>query len=351
MSESNTTLRLTVVNPADAAMFDVDVEPTNTAAELVQALVDGGVAPALPGAQSYLLALKGGHQLDESATLAANGVNDGATIQLIAPTPGALDTDAARMNITVYNHGDNQPFDLQVAPSNTPAEVLEALASGGHTPTLPTGQSYILGLKGGHQLDENLSLSANGVTDGATLQMTTSTPGAASDEAFCRERIQGNYREMCNIRCSFIGWEGQGGGTPSAYVVTYRLPSYVTPDQMRDTHRVAIAVNPEDPSAKPSVVMLDRPPAYHPNVFTSGHICLGDTWSPEEGLGFLAVRIAKMLLYYDIFTDPDSPANGDAARWYKTNRRRFPLGGKIAFPDPITGEVNGTRRIKIVRRS
>jgi len=93
MSDS---LRLTLLSPADNATFDLDEVPLETtAAQLVQDLVRQGAVPALPNSQSYLLALKGGHQLDESVSLAANGVTSGATLQLIAPTPGAALLDLA----------------------------------------------------------------------------------------------------------------------------------------------------------------------------------------------------------------------------------------------------------------
>jgi len=83
-------MRLTLLSPADNASFDLDdVPPETTAAQLVADLVQQGAVPGLPNGQSYLLALKGGHQLDESNSLAANGVTSGATLQLIAPTPGA----------------------------------------------------------------------------------------------------------------------------------------------------------------------------------------------------------------------------------------------------------------------
>lgn len=95
---TNTSLRLTLVNPADNQPFELpEVPPDVTPAEIVTELVNQGHIPPLPAGQSYLLALKGGHQLDETQSLAANGVTDGATLQLIAPTPGASSESAVAL--------------------------------------------------------------------------------------------------------------------------------------------------------------------------------------------------------------------------------------------------------------
>jgi len=253
--------------------------------------------------------------------------------------------------LTVVSPADNQSFELLDVPSEaTPAEIITELVNQGQVPLLPAGQSYLLALKGGHQLDETQSLAANGVTDNTTLQLIAPTPGAA-DDAYRHERLMGNYREMGNIRGPRIDWQGEGGHPPTTYVVTYRLPSYIDQQRTREVHRVRFELDAQHPDEKPSVRMLDSPPVFHPNVFADGRICIGNQWSREEGLGFLVIRVAKMLLYYEIFTNPDHPANGDAARWYRANRARFPLGGAIAFPDPITGAVTEQRRFTIIRRS
>lgn len=257
----------------------------------------------------------------------------------------------ASLRLTMVSPADNQSFELpDVPPEATPAEIVAELVNQGHVPPLPTGQNYLLALKGGHQLDESESLAANGVADGATLQLIAPTPGAAS-EAYRHERLAGNYREMCNIRGRWIDWQGEGGHPPTIYVVTYRLPSYIDRQRTREVHRVRFELDAQHPDEKPSVRMLDYSPVFHPNVFSDGRICIGNQWSREEGLGFLVIRVAKMLLYYDTFTNPDHPANGDAARWYRANRARFPLGGAIAFPDPITGAMAEQRRLTIIRRS
>jgi hypothetical protein len=95
---------------------------------------------------------------------------------------------------------------------------------------------------------------------------------------------------------------------------------------------------------------MESAPVYHPNVFPDGRICLGTTWSWEEGLGFLVVRVARMLLYHADVTNPLHPANGEAAGWYTRHRSRLPLGGRVAFPDPLTRVAGEPRRLTITRK-
>jgi ubiquitin-protein ligase len=247
---------------------------------------------------------------------------------------------SAGLNLTIMNPADNLPFELShVSPDITPAEIVAELVKQGHLPALPSGQGYILALQGGHQLDETQGLGANGVPNGAVLQLIAPTPGAATD-TLRRERLQGDAREMNNIRCRFINWQAENTSAPAVYLVTYFLPSYLDSCfTRRDVHCVRCEVGPGYPFEPPLVRLLTQPPIFHPNVFPDGRICIGNRWSPEEGLAFLVIRVAKMLLYYDTFTNPGHPANQAAASWYRQNRAHFPLGGKLAFPDPITGAL------------
>jgi hypothetical protein len=87
---SDQSMTLTVVSPTDNASFELSgLTPDMRPDELVSELVAQGQIPTLPSGQSYQLALKGGHQLDDSQSLGENGVTDGATVQLLVPTPGA----------------------------------------------------------------------------------------------------------------------------------------------------------------------------------------------------------------------------------------------------------------------
>ena len=161
-------------------------------------------------------------------------------------------------------------------------------------------------------------------------------------------RLRGDLVEMTNIRGPLIDWRASGDA-PATYQVRYYLTSFVAPDRSRASHRVSFVLPETYPLAAPYVRMLDLP-VYHPNIFLDGRICLGNTWNPEEGLAFLVIRVARMLLYYPDVTNARSPANLDAAAWYLRQAARFPLGGKIAFPDPLTRHAGESRPLTITRK-
>lgn len=161
-------------------------------------------------------------------------------------------------------------------------------------------------------------------------------------------RLRGDLLEMENIRGSIIDWQARGEA-PDSYLVRYSLPSFIAPGQQRGEHLVRFTLPEAYPFAPPAVRMTSAPAVYHPNVFADGRICLGATWHQEEGLAFLVIRVARMLLYHKDVTNPGHPANVAAAAWYNRESARLPLGGKIAFPDPIT-RIRGERRPMTITR-
>ena len=79
---------------------------------------------------------------------------------------------------------------------------------------------------------------------------------------------------------------------------------------------------PQDyPFSPPSVIFLTQ--VYHPNVTTSsGTICLDilkGNWSPALNIGKVLLSISSLL------TDPnpDSPLEGDIARLYTSDRKKY----------------------------
>jgi ubiquitin-protein ligase len=161
-------------------------------------------------------------------------------------------------------------------------------------------------------------------------------------------RLRGDLAEMQNIRCPIINWDASGDA-PDRYLVRYSLASFIAPGQQRKEHLVSFSLPEAYPFAPPAVRITSTPPVYHPNVFVDGRICLGATWHQEEGLAFLVIRVARMLLYHKDVTNAGHPANAAAAAWYNRESANLPLGGKIAFPDPIT-RVSGERRPMTITR-
>lgn len=61
-------------------------------------------------------------------------------------------------------------------------------------------------------------------------------------------------------------------------------------------------------------------PIYHPNVFAGGRVCLGNRWMPSETLDLFAKRLVQIVTFDPAVVDPDSPANAEAAQWYRRTR-------------------------------
>lgn len=64
---------------------------------------------------------------------------------------------------------------------------------------------------------------------------------------------------------------------------------------------------------------------FHPNVYTSGLVCLGPKdWVISEPLSMLVERIINIIIYDPKMVNPSSPANPDAANWYSKNLHKNP---------------------------
>jgi hypothetical protein len=241
------------------------------------------------------------------------------------------------LRLTVVSPADNAHFELPEVPAGTTAgEIVEQFVRQGLLPAPEPGRAHVLSIRGGEILDPDQPLHAAGVPSGATLQIFSTAQGAGL-EAVRRERLRGDLAEMARIRAPHLDWRAEGGDPPTAYVVTYHLPSFVTAGfDRRDRHRVRFELGPAYPLEPPHARVLDAPPVFHPNVFPDGRICTG-AWSPVEGLAFVVIRVARMLVYDPRLTNPDHPACSEAAEWYRANPGRFPAVREPAFPDPLTG--------------
>jgi len=76
------------------------------------------------------------------------------------------------------------------------------------------------------------------------------------------------------------------------------------------------------PTIPPSIKFLT--PIYHPNVYVSGLLCIGNDWRITEYLDLLVKRVIRIMCFDPQYTDPDSPANSAAASWYKQSLRSNP---------------------------
>lgn len=77
----------------------------------------------------------------------------------------------------------------------------------------------------------------------------------------------------------------------------------------------------EDKTEWPKITV--KTPIFHPNIFVSGLICLGD-WKTTEYLDFFVKRIVRTICFDPQYLNPGSPANSLASIWYKEKLRTNP---------------------------
>lgn len=113
------------------------------------------------------------------------------------------------------------------------------------------------------------------------------------------------------------------GNPPSEIDVELHLktaPSRQYPKVKQDVTRFTISLPARYPLTEP-VVRISTP-ILHPNVYSSGQICLGMKWLPSLGLDLLVRRVAQIITFDPAVLNEQSPANRDALDWYREARHR-----------------------------
>jgi hypothetical protein len=112
-------------------------------------------------------------------------------------------------------------------------------------------------------------------------------------------------------------------------------PSHTVDVLVRDIHEVSIRLGANYPRMMPELVW--RSPVFHPNISSSGVVCLGGYgtfWAPSLNLDELCVMLWDMLRYANY--DVNSPYNREAAHWAKIQTQyQLPLDQR-----PLRDRVN-----------
>lgn len=131
------------------------------------------------------------------------------------------------------------------------------------------------------------------------------------------------------------------GALPESYTLIFRGLGVWKPDHhpdvlTRDEHQVVVRLSAGYPRMMPELVW--KTPIFHPNISSSGVVCLGgygSYWVPSVTLDELCTMLWDMIRYKNF--DPDSPYNRQAALWAKQHgAARFPID-----PRPIRNKVAG----------
>jgi len=147
-------------------------------------------------------------------------------------------------------------------------------------------------------------------------------------------------------------------------VLNYRtVPSSRFPQEAASSAELDIVLPGRYPFVAPKVTI--KTPIFHPNVYSSGLVCLGETWIAAEGLDLFVRRLIRLITFDPLVSGGLPPANQMASTWYHTTRRTrpdlFPTervnfddakgSSRISFNDqsaaakPPPGKDHSTRRI------
>ena len=99
-------------------------------------------------------------------------------------------------------------------------------------------------------------------------------------------------------------------------------PSKKYPSAVQKKTEVKIELLSRYPFQEPAATITT--PIYHPNVYTSGKICLGTKWLPTQGLDLLVKRIIQIITFDETILNESSPANGAALSWYRSVVNKHP---------------------------
>lgn len=139
-----------------------------------------------------------------------------------------------------------------------------------------------------------------------------------------QRRLESDLRALERLRAEsslfdFAGASSEPGGAIDTYVANFRGPSfYRTPDRFEigigREHEVMIRLGAAYPRQAPSLAW--RTAIFHPNISTSGAVCLGGystSWAPSLHLDQLCEMLWDMIRLHNF--DVKSPYNREAAQW------------------------------------
>ncbi len=153
-------------------------------------------------------------------------------------------------------------------------------------------------------------------------------------------RLQSDYAHLHELAAHSGGTlriEETTGQPTDQYILAYRCRTIERLDHgrpvYRNLNRVEIKLPAKYPAPfdAPRVRMLT--PVWHPHVYKSLVVCMGD-WKTSEYLDAFALRLGALLQFEKEFFDVRDPANEEAIDWARRNLLLFPTDTCTFRDDP-----------------
>ncbi|MDJ0717684.1 MAG: ubiquitin-conjugating enzyme E2 [Prochloraceae cyanobacterium] len=130
------------------------------------------------------------------------------------------------------------------------------------------------------------------------------------------------------------------GNPPYKYLIQYRCKGIQEFKNripiLRNLHQVEFLLGNNYPRKEPDVRFVT--PIFHPNIYPSNRVCLGNYWSIMETLPELVLRVGKFIQYSKDVLNLNSPANSEAKKWAARNMKDFPLDNQT-FTSELIREI------------
>ena len=128
--------------------------------------------------------------------------------------------------------------------------------------------------------------------------------------------------ERSSSRISLEAHRGSPMNQVELLLLFRTAPSDEYPRRVLSETRLHLQLAARYPFEEPIATL--SPVVFHPNVYPSGRICLGARWLPTDGLDLLVRRIVQIVVFAPEVLNLASPANLDAARWYRQAKAKSP---------------------------
>jgi hypothetical protein len=151
-----------------------------------------------------------------------------------------------------------------------------------------------------------------------------------------RRVLEEGLVELGRLRGPAFEFEAFSPPVPDRFLFKFRLrsvmalrfgqPVYSAPGHVHVLEFIASPYYPD--SISNDDIRFVTAPVFHPNVFSSGKVCVGG-FVPSESLGRFALRIGRMIKFEPAYINEHSAANSDAAAWYVRNLSSFPVDSTV----------------------